>query len=121
MHEIFNPDIRKTVTKFRLSNHKLNIEVGRHKNIPEKLRFCPFCINTVETEIHFFLECPIYNIPRRELVNKITPMKPNFIFYSQTEKLQYLLSDINIKDSSKYLKKIMDIRDYLINHPKRYN
>ena len=120
LNEISNPDIRHTVTKFRLSNHKLNIEVGRHKNIPEKLRFCPFCINTVETEIHFLLKCPIYNIPRGELVDKITSMKPNFIFYSETEKLQYLLSDTNIKISSKYLKKIMDIREFLINHPKMY-
>ena len=40
--KITNPDIRRTVTKFRLSNHKLNIEVGRHKNIPKELRVFPF-------------------------------------------------------------------------------
>ena len=80
--------------------------MGRHKNIPKELRFCPFCMNTIETEIHFLLECPTYNIPRRELVDKITFMKPTFIFNSQTERLQYLLSGINIKGSSKYLKNL---------------
>ena len=32
--KITNPAFRRAVTKFRLSNHKLNIETGRHKNIP---------------------------------------------------------------------------------------
>ena len=50
---ITNPDIRLTDTKFMLSNHKLNIETGRHKNIPKELCLCPFFINSVEPEIHF--------------------------------------------------------------------
>ena len=93
---------------------------GHIQKYPRGASFCPFCINTIETEIHFLLKCPTYNIPRRELVDKITFVKPNFIFNSQTEKFQYLLSDINIKGSSKYFKKIIDIREFLINHPKMY-
>lgn len=44
-------------SKFRLSNHKLMIETGRHKGIEASLRHCPFCPNTVENEIHFLLDC----------------------------------------------------------------
>ena len=54
---IKDPKKRTVITKFRLSNHRLMIEVGRHQNIPKEFRFCPFCPNKVETEAHFLLEC----------------------------------------------------------------
>ena len=56
LRQITNPLIRKSYTKFRLSNHILNIEKRRHNNIPKEVRFCPFCLNQVETEIHFLIE-----------------------------------------------------------------
>ena len=62
LSEIKNPSLRIEMTKFRLSNHKLMIEIGRHKNIPKELRFCPFCPNVVETEMHFILHCPVYDL-----------------------------------------------------------
>ena len=37
--EINNPVLRTEITKFRLSNHRLMIETGRHKSIPKELRF----------------------------------------------------------------------------------
>ena len=40
---IKNPLKRVLVTEFRLSNHNLMIEKGRHINIPKEMRFCPFC------------------------------------------------------------------------------
>ena len=84
--KITNPVIRRTVAKFRLSNHRLNIETGRHKNIPKELRFCHFCKNTVESEIHFLIECPTYKILRKEVLNGITNSKPSFVYYTQLEK-----------------------------------
>ena len=58
---IKNPVKRTALTKFRLSNHRLMIEIGRHQNIPKKLRFCQFCPNMVETEVHFLFYCVAYN------------------------------------------------------------
>ena len=117
---IKNPGLRRSVTKFRLSNHKLNIEIGRHKNIPKELRFCPFCTRSVETEIHFLLECPVYTMARKEIENEIILNRPQFPFYTQTEQLQYLLSDEIIQHTSKYIKTAMDIREFLITRPKEY-
>ena len=37
------------------------IETGRYKKIAKEHRFCPFCVNTIESEIHFLIQCPTYH------------------------------------------------------------
>ena len=54
---IKNINDRTTFTKLRLSNHNLMIEKGRHLNIENNLRLCPFCPNAIEDEIHFITKC----------------------------------------------------------------
>ena len=63
--------IRRCFTTLEISCHKLEIEIGRSKNIPAESRFCPICkSDNVEAEIHFLTECPafsfiyLYNILR---------------------------------------------------------
>jgi hypothetical protein len=46
--------IRQLITKFRSSDHNLEIEKGRYKNIPCQQRLCNTC-NNIEDEDHFFL------------------------------------------------------------------
>ena len=43
LNEIQNIEARVAFTKFRLSNHSLMIETGRHQRIDKSLRHCPFC------------------------------------------------------------------------------
>ncbi len=38
-----NVNLRTYLTRFRLSNHRLPIEVGRYVNIPRNERICEFC------------------------------------------------------------------------------
>ena len=46
---INNVDIRKCLMVFRISAHKLEIEVGRYKNIQSMKRLCKVCtLNEVE-------------------------------------------------------------------------
>ena len=56
--------LKATLARFRCSCHELLIEKGRHINIDREHRYCPICIknniHVVETEFHFFLECPLY-------------------------------------------------------------
>ena len=57
---------KRTITKFRTSDHKLQIEIGRHckpRILPEQ-RVCFHCKNKVEDEIHFINECPLYDTLR---------------------------------------------------------
>ena len=58
LKEIRNVKIRTQLTKFRLSDHHLMIDKGRHKGLDKTNRFCPFCLDKVEDEIHFLLKCP---------------------------------------------------------------
>ena len=117
---IMNPLIRQQFTKFRLSNHSLNIEKGRHNNIPKELRLCPFSTNSVETEIHFLLECNTYKTIREELLLPIINNKPAFVYYTKTEKFQHLLAEENIHVSAKYVYNCFELRKFLMDKPKRY-
>ena len=65
-----NFKLRKSMSRFRCSAHKLAIEIGRHRNIDQKNRVCIFCSSSqVENEYHFMLICPAYT----ELRNKLIP------------------------------------------------
>ena len=58
--------MRKVVSKIRCSDHPLEIEKGRHLNIPRTDRICKICTEgVIEDEEHFLLKCKIYQ-PLRE-------------------------------------------------------
>ena len=118
LSNIKNPSIRKVVTKFRLSNHTLLIETGRHKNIPKDRRFCPFCPKTVETELHFLLECPCFNVPRSPMVEYVARLNPSYQHYSSYEKFRYLLSNSDHREIYNYISNAFKIRTFLIARPK---
>ena len=71
------------------------IETGRYKKpkIPKEERFCPFCADKVEDEVHFLIKCPTYNNLRGEILNDCTQLKPHFPYYSDTEKFIFLMSN----------------------------
>ena len=118
LSDIKNATIRRRISKFRLSNHALIIETGRHNRIPKELRFCPLCPNSVETEVHFLLLCPTYNIRRDILYKTISENNPEFLRYTIGNKFDCIMSNID-KDIAKYINDIFDIRAFLLTHPKR--
>ena len=60
---ITNRDERRTLAKLKCSNHSLLIETGRHSKIEVSDRKCSRC-NKVEDEIHFGVECLLYNLTK---------------------------------------------------------
>ena len=60
LFKIQNIDVRTKIAKFRISDHTLRIETGRKEHIPRERRFCNFFHQKPETEIHFLMECPVY-------------------------------------------------------------
>ena len=101
------------MAKFRLSNHRLMIEIGRHQNVPKELRFCPFCPNMVETEAHFLFYCSAYNPIRDKIQQSIDILNPNFKYYSEEHKMKYILSDIDYIIVN-YIVNSLELRHFLI-------
>ena len=91
---IKNVKDRISLSRFRLSNHKLLIETGRHENLNREDRICPFCCtqSLVEDEIHFLTRCILYNKIRKPLYEMCTELKPNFTFYSDVEQFKFLMT-----------------------------
>ena len=57
-----NFEERKNISKLRCSDHELEINKGRHKNIPREQRLCKLCSEeAVENEEHFLFKCSFYN------------------------------------------------------------
>jgi len=61
-------ELRKQLTKLKISAHPLAIETGRYSKpkISRNERFCKFCKDQVEDESHFLLKCPNYNLLRQK-------------------------------------------------------
>ena len=119
LSQIKKPTIRTQLSKFRLSNHALMIETGRHNKIPKEKRFCPFCPTLVETEIHFLFQCSTYSIMRDIFHKTITENKPEFPRYTFDEKLEYIMTNID-ENVAKYINDSLEVRTFLLIHPKRY-
>ena len=111
---------RKHITKFRLSNHRLMIEVGRHKGLIKEERFCPFCSDKVEDEYHFLMECSTYREQREVFLGPILRLIPNFSDFSSNEKIEILMCEMD-NNICKYISNCMDIRAFLESKPKRLN
>ena len=114
-----NPKKRAIISRFRLSNHKFMIEIGRHKHIRKEFQFCPFCPYSVETEFHFLFHCPLYRHVRDRFMESITPTNPCMIFYTDGLKLRQLfLTSIHLFGN--YIREITELRDFLLSHHKRH-
>jgi hypothetical protein len=78
-----NFNSRKILTKVRISDHKLKIEIGRYKKVPREQRICKAC-KVLDDEKHFFLHCHInYNI-----------RNPMCTLFSQLHRLLYIVDNV---------------------------
>ena len=115
-----NTKDRVSMTKFRLSNHKLLIEKGRHLKLGINDRKCPFC-SVLEDETHFLLHCNVYS-PLREIMLLSVEEKLNERLDRNEEEtmMKYLLGNTELSPIvAKYLRKTMELRDFLIDSPRQ--
>ncbi len=73
--------LRKTLTRYSLSEHSLAVETGRHRQSwkPREDRLCPLCSQAeVETELHFLLDCPNYSEIRELYLPKLKKNRHKF-------------------------------------------
>ena len=80
--------MRQLFTKLRVSDHSLEIESGRYKNITREEGKCKNCnLN----EYHFFLKCTANHSLRNNLFNTIILNKPDFIEEIPLNKIEKML------------------------------
>ena len=79
LHQVSSFNNRRDITKLRLSAHKLEIESGRHHNIPSDLRFCPHCPDKVGDEKHFIISCSKLTNERSSLFEVCKDNIENFL------------------------------------------
>ena len=83
LDNINNFQLRKTLTKFRCSDHNLEIERGRHKKLKCEDRICRLCNSGIETELHFLQDCPKYDSLRNRYFGNTKPI--NFLHVIQSK------------------------------------
>ena len=113
LESVRNVSVRTQFTKFRISDHNLEIEKGRHRGLSADQRFCPFCEYEVENEIHFLLECPIYKGLRE--ADKVFRLDEQNM--SEKEKFIFLVS--KGEEIAPSLYKMFELRNFLLSLPKR--
>ena len=91
---VHNFEHRKAVTKLRVSDHHLPIEIGRKQNIERKNRTCTKCTeNIIGDELHVLFEChhPELTKLRFQFLTKIYSIVPQLINFNNKNKLEYIL------------------------------
>ena len=111
---IKNTKHRVSLSRLRLSNHKLMIEVGRHQKpkLEPHERICEVCKNGVEDEIHFLINCPLYDAHRQAIINQCKDFKPNFQYYTDREKFLFIMTSKNLYCMlAKFVHDALDVRE----------
>ena len=86
-------NVRSFFTKFRISAHKLNIEIGRYRSIPADQRICTLCqTNSVEDEIHFSMYCCAFIRHRNVFFDLINKINSNFLLLSEEQRFIWLMT-----------------------------
>jgi hypothetical protein len=80
---------RQLLTKFRLSDHNLEIQLGRYKNIPRNQRHCKFC-KTLDDEFHFFFDCKVTDNIIPSFIDFMKTKYPHFNQLDFLEKLKII-------------------------------
>ena len=95
---IINPLHRTAINKFRLGNHQLRIETGRHTvpKTPENLRLCTLCQGKdVENESHALFSCTFYDSFRSKFFYEITGKYQFFGELDINSKILFLFNSID--------------------------
>ena len=107
-------NLRKKLTKLRISAHSLAIETGRYTNpkTPKTERFCKFCKDKIEDEHHFLFICPKYE-PLRLKYNIVNETGLNNSCISEHSVSKFLNPEtwLESKNICNFIKEAFDEKD----------
>ena len=116
MSTVTDNKMRKTLTMYRLSEHSLAVEKGRHRQtwLPREDRLCSHCgQGVVETELHFLTACDKYKHIRDEYFPKFKETTKTNIQFDSIEAIPYLLGETSecSRLAAKYVTASHNMRD----------
>ena len=123
LYIVKNSKERNALIRFRLSNHDLMIEKGRHfrPKIEKSKRYCHFCKDKVENEVHFLTECPVYDEERKLLYETCRIYNRSGLIFdlipTKEQIFTFILSSKNpniINSLAKFLHNSFKIRDNML-------
>ena len=102
---------RQLISKLRVSDHNLEVEMGRYKNVPRDQRLCKLC-NKIDDEYHFLLYCKLNSTLRDCLFLKINNLNPDFTNYQPLLKLKQLLNPKSelLTEIGDFIKQSLELR-----------
>lgn len=108
--------LRKTLSRYRLSDHRLAVERGRHRQRwqPREQRLCSLCSQReLETEEHFLIHCDHYHSIRSHYFTRFQQLEPHFMALPNSEKLNHILGEnsISITTAAKYVTACHKLRE----------
>ncbi len=106
---------RQILSKYRLSDHDLEIERGRHRQTwtEREQRICRHCdLQQIEDEKHFLMMCPKYLHVRETFLPRFKALIPSFTELSDSEIMPFLLGedDKTAALAAKYVLTIHNVR-----------
>jgi hypothetical protein len=111
---VVNTKWRWALTKFRVSAHRLMIELGRRTRTAVELRLCPKCsLQEVEDEWHFLSVCPLYTKERNKLFKLLNEKSPLHQQLANDDQLCWIMSskdDEVINALGEYVYSAMKVR-----------
>jgi len=107
LSKFINRNARKSLARLRSGSLPLNIETLRYSRPPVPLndRICPFCCDCVESEVHFLIDCNVYNDLRYDVLNYMNVHVTNFRNLTSTDKF---MNVINCVDNCQVLCNMVD-------------
>lgn len=91
------PNKRRSMTRFRMSSHRLPIELGRYKGLDREKRICHNCNNGVGDEQHYLFICshPTLITLRSKFFKEVTNIYPEFATIPQDQQVIYIMQNDN--------------------------
>ena len=120
LYTIDNSKHRTALSRFRLSNHDLLIEKGRHMRprLERNDRKCFVCNDKIENESHFLTECPLYENERNSLYQACRENCVNFdLLNTNEQRFCFIMTNENphvIKELGKFIFHAFKVRQLKI-------
>ena len=107
-----NTSFRSVIAKLRLSDHNLEIERGRYKNIIPSRRICKVCRREVDDVPHMLFSCSLYREERSIFFNRMEAVDSDFVHNSVNGQMKSILNpnNANRKLIASFLKTVSEMR-----------